>query len=164
MRTSAPVALLIGAVVAAACSSGTAPPRAKAPPPDTGAPAAAAMREASEPRAESALAPVPRLVIPWPGGWKLLDQGRAGPESLPVLWYRFEAPSDEPLSVARLGLAALRAAAGTVVLEDAAGARGGRNAVAQIRGSRLSAAIDVRAGAGPAAGKADVRVTVEPAP
>jgi hypothetical protein len=155
----AALGLVLGpALVLAACS-----PRAGSPPPpktDGAAPAAApSAAPAAAPAPEQNATPPSLLQLEWPAGWKVIDQGRAGPERLPVVWYRVTAPGADAEGSARLALAALRAAAGTIAFEDVAVAANHQKAIAQLRGSRLKGALQTVAGAS----TTDVRVTLEPA-
>lgn len=84
----------------------------------------------------------PRL--DWPGGWRLVDQGRFGTRRSPVIWYQLEAgdiPLDEAASVA---LETLRPLAGTISFEEVTFLPGEKRAVAQVRGALARGAIESR--------------------
>lgn len=151
-------ALLAAAALLAGCGGDA--PRNPAPPAATPAPPAATADPASPAVPPLAPSGTEITVRPdWPPGWKELESGRAGPDGLPLVWFRLDAGHAAPPTAVAQALSSLRPHAGTIAVEDITTAQDGRS-IGQVRGARLAAAIV----ATPRDGRTEVRVTLEPGP
>jgi hypothetical protein len=140
------LALLAAGALLAGCA-GEGPPAAPSQAPEAGLPlgppggAGAARAPTDAGRRD----PGRWLAPDWPEGWRVVEDGVVGSESLPVVWFRIEAGAMEPLAAARSALAALRPLAGDVALEQIEPPPAGtEETVGQLRGRRLAAVVTAR--------------------
>ncbi len=95
------------------------------------------------PRSSTRRTSLEDLPIPkWPESWHLADRGRFGTADLPVVWFKLDAGQTPVVEAAQVAVAAIQKVAGRIELEDSAHLDDPERAIAQLRGSRVNAAIE----------------------